>query len=335
MAQTRIGGAIHPPGDAVALAIIRGAKIRSAPLHADRRLVAMGIERVIGPLWVLEHGPLRRGIDAEFVGVGAIPVRAPLPDIARHVIKPVAVFGITFHRGAADVPIHRVVFIGKGAKPDIGFCGPLIGIFVTPCERLPLKSAPGREFPFGLGGKTLFRPRGIGQRIIKRDIDHRVIGFGLPGGSRTARRFPRIAGLEHPPLETIITVVDFGRRRREHPGAGNEFCGGDAWEFPGIERAFGDRFVSGRLDKAGEFGVGHLGGIHEEAIDFDLVRGAGTPAFDRVGIIAHHKFPTRDPDHLRFGSRPRCPLDRAKRGEPASDDDPERGEGFVHWSILY
>src|SRR5882724_4682140 len=98
-------------------------------MHALLLVRLGGIERRIGTLWIAR--------DSTFVGqglviIGTIPIAAPFPDIALHVVQTVAIRWKRFHRRNAGIPIFNRVFHWKFSLPGIGHPFPTGAKFVAP-----------------------------------------------------------------------------------------------------------------------------------------------------------------------------------------------------------
>ena len=85
-------------------------------------------------------------------GVRAVPIAAPLPDIADHVVKLVAVWRKRFNRGCSCKAVSSGVAIREISLPGIGHVFSIDGIGVAPGKFLLFESAARGELPFGLGG---------------------------------------------------------------------------------------------------------------------------------------------------------------------------------------
>src|SRR5271166_5954435 len=121
-----------------------------------------GIESGIRPLWVAGDASLTGKLR---VIVRPIPVAGPLPDVACHVIKSIAVGGKLRHRSNADVAIRACVFVWKMSL--MGVCHPLAirTELVAPRKRLAGEPAARGELPLGLGRQALSCPLGVSERI--------------------------------------------------------------------------------------------------------------------------------------------------------------------------
>ena len=79
--------ALAARADHVASAVLLGAKERATSMHAFGLARLGGVEAARGPLRVASHPA--RGLVG--IGIRAIPIRAPFPDIAGHVVEAVAI----------------------------------------------------------------------------------------------------------------------------------------------------------------------------------------------------------------------------------------------------
>src|SRR6266436_1856086 len=102
MIRARVKFAFAACADDVAGTILLIAKKRAAPMDPFLLVRLSRIKRRIGSLWIAR--------DFAFVGehlvvIGAIPVAAPFPNVAGHVVKPVAIGRKRFHLGDAYVTV--------------------------------------------------------------------------------------------------------------------------------------------------------------------------------------------------------------------------------------
>src|SRR5262249_49974285 len=154
-------GRLHAPEADVGHAGVGAASVPGA--RAVARTIAVVAQERAAFLDTLRHerpgrvdGPVRPGrVDCEPAGARAIqialvPVRAPLPDVAGHVVEAVTVRRERLDRGGALVAVLDRVAVGKLALPDVAL-RPRLG------ERL---GAPGVTlfFPAPPGGGLPFRP---------------------------------------------------------------------------------------------------------------------------------------------------------------------------------
>src|SRR5439155_1263351 len=102
--------------DNVARAVLVVAKKRAAAMHALLLVRLSWIKWRIGTLRIVRYAPFVR---QRLVIIGAIPIAAPFPDVARHVVKAVTVRRKRFDRCNAGMPIFNRVFYWKFSLPGI------------------------------------------------------------------------------------------------------------------------------------------------------------------------------------------------------------------------
>src|SRR5438445_10736650 len=103
--------------DDVAGTILLIAKKRAAPMDALLLVRLSRIKCRIRPLWIAR--------DSAFAGerlvvIRAIPVAAPFPNVAGHVVKPIAIWRKRFHRRDAGISILTRIFHRKLSLPRVG-----------------------------------------------------------------------------------------------------------------------------------------------------------------------------------------------------------------------
>src|SRR4051812_43129805 len=72
-----------------------------------------------GALGVADHGPLG-GCDLKVIGVGAVPIAAPLPDVAGHVAQAVGARWIRADGGGGGKAVGVAIVVGEIALVDVG-----------------------------------------------------------------------------------------------------------------------------------------------------------------------------------------------------------------------
>ncbi len=284
-------------GGAVALAIVGGAKMRSALQHLSRdRRVRHGRVQAF-PLraapWVGGDAAasLRLALDARL----GVPVGRPFPDIADHVVEIEAVRRIAFDGRGPFIAVLKRVAIGEGALPIIGQHLATGRELVTPGIFAVIEAAPGRKFPFRLGRQKLPRPFGVGFRIGEGDVHDRMVLQPRYACVRPVGMTPIGAEAERPPL-AVIHEVDRTPRPLEQQGACIGHGGVHAGIVTGIGRYLSQRAISGRFDKAREIGVGDRRFIDPERIDAHLARGR----FLGIEIVrSHAESPAGNVAHAR------------------------------------
>src|ERR1051325_844714 len=147
--QPCVGRGVAARGDAIVGAEIFGAHPGAAPDDALRP--GGWPNRVIAPC------PL--------IVVISIPVCAPLPDVASHVVNPVAVRLKTLDRRATDETILARVVFGELSLPPVGDRSAQGAQVVAPCISLAHQSSARRVLPLGLRRQTLARPKSVSRSI--------------------------------------------------------------------------------------------------------------------------------------------------------------------------
>src|SRR5262249_37149009 len=98
--------------------------------------------------------------------VRTIPVCAPLPNIAAHIVKAKAVRRERFDWRSALVAVFHAVLPGKTALPDVRRPLAIRLQLVAPCEPLSIQPAARRKFKLGFGRQTLACPLRISPPIF-------------------------------------------------------------------------------------------------------------------------------------------------------------------------
>ena len=123
--------------------------------------------------WVPCDGPAGSG--DRYASDGE-PVVAPLPDVARHVVQPVAVGGEGVRgRGAEVAVVERVAgreLALPHVHPVLAARLPLVAPRIVRTDDSPAR----RAFPLGLGRQPQARPRGERGRVGPAHVHHRVVG---------------------------------------------------------------------------------------------------------------------------------------------------------------
>src|SRR5581483_1708460 len=174
-AETDVGGRAGrfalaaSPGE-VARAKILGTQERAAALDA------LGDALVKIEPGLRARRVLRRTV---LVIIELIPVAAPLPDVARHVIQSVSVGGEGTDRGGAVEAVLLVVGIGEIPLPVVAH--PLLaGVeFIAPAVGFAIEAAASRKLPLGLRGQALVRPLAVFQRVEVTNVYHGVLRAAL------------------------------------------------------------------------------------------------------------------------------------------------------------
>jgi hypothetical protein len=120
------------------------------------------------------------------VRIGSIPVAAPLPEIASHVVQTVAIWREGADGGSTNKAIFSTVFDRKYSLPGIRHVFSVRSKLVAPDKPLTLKAAASCVFPFRLAREPFAGPLRIGDGVVPGDLYDRMI---LPSFDRACRTF--------------------------------------------------------------------------------------------------------------------------------------------------
>jgi hypothetical protein len=189
------GFALAPSGRHVAATVLVAAQKRPAALDLLRP--NLRLQRIEA---VLPARPDRVGGGTVQVITRMVPVGAPFPDIAGHIVQSESIGGEGADRSGADEAVGRGVLVGEVPLPDVALPAPAAGAVVTPDERLAVESTAGGVFPFRLGRQALAGPAGVGVGIFPGDVHHGVVLPPLDGAAGPLGMAPASAGYEQTPF---------------------------------------------------------------------------------------------------------------------------------------
>src|SRR5215469_10930497 len=281
---------------AVAAAVIGSAEMRAAlqdlARDADLRLAAVITAVLRRATRVLGRAA---GTRRRYLVAHPKPVGSPLPDVAYHVIQPIAVRGIRPYGRCARVAIVTAVFVRELALPGVGHMAPLRRELIAPGVFGAIEPAARGELPLRLARQFLAGPGGVGLGVAVCNVHHRMVLEACERAAGTVGTPPESAESEPPPL-TPVVEIDRPPRRGEHQRTSFQHvrqCAGVVLRVWGY---LGESDVAGRLDEATKLAVGHRCAVHPEAIHAHAMPG---PLLGVVSIRAHQESSARDPDHLR------------------------------------
>src|SRR5215831_4978626 len=101
-------------------------------------------------------------------------VAGPFPDVAGHVVEPVAVRRERAHRRGALVAVGEQVLPGELPLPGVGHHDSIRRELIAPGVDRAVQAAPGRVLPLRLGGQFLAGPRRVRLSVGIGDVGHRV-----------------------------------------------------------------------------------------------------------------------------------------------------------------
>ncbi len=207
----------------------------------------------------------------------SIGVGRPFPNIADHIVKPIAVRLIVPGRSGGDEAVFGAVGFGKIALPDVaGLEIGIIGFAFTPGKVHVTQPATGGMFPLGLGGQAATGSFGIGLRIVPRHMDDGMVRIPCSlHGTRPVDVTP--VGTIHaaPPFDVLDAQCRAKPFRHLHP------------EDEGQAEPFGFDEIIGVGKERGELRVRDCGcldakGFHAGVPDrvFAVIRGLGAAGAD-------------------------------------------------------
>src|SRR5262249_17663667 len=103
------------------------------------------------PTGIARDAPVR-GRDGARILVGAVPVLAPLPDVARDVVQAVTVGREAGDGRDASPAVVRRIVVGEAPLEGVGHPLPTGAQLVAPGVSLARKAAAGGELELGFGG---------------------------------------------------------------------------------------------------------------------------------------------------------------------------------------
>ncbi|SPA49739.1 protein of unknown function [Cupriavidus taiwanensis] len=259
--------------------------------------------------------------------VGAVPVRDPLPGIAGHVGKAVAIGRKGADRAGAQRPAglgtdhgERLVLL---SLPDIGHLPAVGGKLLAPGIGRLLEPAARGELPFRLGRQPLAGPLGIGLCVFVRNLHHRVVVLALDRAARAGRMAPVGAGHIAPPARIVLQRhrarrADEDHAARDHGAVGRARRAGrqlHAQGFP-VGRALGGGDITGGFDELAELRVGDVVLVHPEPMHAHLVRRLFI-GLRHLAVAAHQEVASRHAHHAG-GTRLAIADDNCRRGRDPS-----------------
>ena len=206
-----------PGRGTVAQAVVRRAEVRAALDHLAREAFAVP----------------RRWRAARFLVLGRRePVARPLPDVAAHVVEPVAVRREAADRRGALEAVLLQVLPRELALPGVRHRPAVREVLVAPGEGRPVEAAAGGVLPLGLGRKLLARPGRVGLRVLVGDLHDGMPVAAVDRRARPARLLPERARHVLPPAADVVQrhgaggLAEDERARHEQVGLGVRVVGG-------------------------------------------------------------------------------------------------------------
>ena len=135
----------------------------------------------------------------------SIPIGGPLPDVADHVVKAIAVRWKSADRRRALVAVVFQIFVREFALPGIGHVFAVRREFIAPGKLGTLEAAARGELPFGFRRQFLSGPLRVSFGIFVRDVDDGMIFASLDPAAAAIRMPPVGAKPKFPPSAPIAS----------------------------------------------------------------------------------------------------------------------------------
>src|SRR6188474_1671755 len=201
-------------GRAIASAIVRRAKMRTALENLARDLngrLALVVAAALRAATRIFRNAA--GFRRVYLVLGREPVAGPFPNIADHVVHPIAVWRKRRYRRCA--PEAGLALVRKVAMPGVRHRAALGHELIAPGELCILQPAARGEFPFGFGRKILSGPARVQKCIRISDVHHRMVVEALDITVRAVGMLP-VCPLEKCPPLAPVAQIDRMLWWREH-----------------------------------------------------------------------------------------------------------------------
>src|SRR6266542_2780389 len=245
MAGPRVNLLRDARGRPVAQTVIRRAEIR-ATLQYLPRDAYLRRPQINARFFLSAFRVKARAAGVGYTAVLLIPVGRPLPDVAGHVIKSVAVRRERTDWRRALITVGQQIHDWEFALPGIGHHLAVRRELVSPGVGRAFESSARGELPLGFGRQFLAPPSRIGFGVLKCDMHDRMPGHPLlQRTARPQRTSPTRARRVCPPVE-VIAEVDAMRGLLKNNRTGHERFRIRARIVLRIQRTLGDRQVMSR-----------------------------------------------------------------------------------------
>src|SRR6476659_8988815 len=114
-----------------------------------------------------------------------IPVRCPFPHVSCHIKQTIAVWFKGTNGRSAFVFIYQQVLVREFSLPSIGFGFSKLCIFIPPGKIHSVQSPSCSKLPFSFSGQFFTFPFRIGFRILKSDVNYRMVLQSNYGAARS------------------------------------------------------------------------------------------------------------------------------------------------------
>src|SRR5690625_1783755 len=203
MGRRAVFGLRMSGGRAIAAAVVGCAKVRTTLQHParnpNRRLSLVVTLLPRGDAGIARNAT---GLRRRIVMARRPEIAGPLPDIADHVVKAVAVGRKAADRGRTGKAVGQAVVHGKEPLPGIGARLPIRHELLPPGIVGAVQAATRRKLPLRFRGQFLAGPGGVSLGILMGDLHHGMIRLCPRLAPGTVRLPPVRPEDEGPPLRS-------------------------------------------------------------------------------------------------------------------------------------
>lgn len=269
MIACRTDFAFASRADHVSSAVSIAAQERSTSVDPFLLVGFHGIKTIRWALGV--PSDLAAGVESRVVIV-SVPIAAPFPHVATHVVKSKGVWSVLAGWGDACETIQGAIATldRESALVDVRLVFLVELDLVTPSIQLAGFAASCCKLPFCFGGKSFVGPFGVSFSVLVGHMGYGVIVFAFDAALGTRWMAP--VGTRHvaPPLEVVVEFDGTGCGF-EHRRACDEVFFGSCWEFLFGRFDFSNGHIPGGFDELAELSVGDFALVHPETIDVDAM----------------------------------------------------------------
>ena len=152
-------------------------------------------------MWVDRNTAL---LGQNLVIVRPVPIAAPFPDVAGHVVETITVGRKALDRCNSGKPVFARIFHWKFSLPGVGHPFPVRPEFVSPDICFSRQTTARGKFEFRFGGQTFPGPFGVCFGVGIGDLDDGIFFLSLNIAIGPERMPPVCSRDVGPPLKIIV-----------------------------------------------------------------------------------------------------------------------------------
>src|SRR5690606_2895880 len=207
-----------------------------------------------------------------------IPVAAPFPYIACHVVEAIAIRRERCNWSSLYETILLCILVREDSFPTVGLCFVCVHVFISPGVDVTCETSSCSPFPFGFGGQSLACPFAVGHRIEPAHVHDGMIHPVFNAASRSFWMAPVGTCNPAPPFVVIVQIYRTARLL-EYQRCCNQYAVGWTWrarrkalfQFLPVGFTFRSSDITCRLHKFCKLCIRHFGLIEIECIQPYLV----------------------------------------------------------------